>query len=306
MNYAALDACVRELRNEMVDFTSELVAIASENPPGSAYPECVRAIASRLRALDLPCEVVTYRPRKGVRDGSGAAVVLSSVGTGKRTLYFSGHYDVVPVTTPGQCTPVAPRPHALRARGGGHEGRPGLHAVRGRCPAATARAIGRTCRPRVRARRGNGRPTRLGVPGGHQAAGHEWHRDAHAGAHERRRLEREPGCAHRARDRARTRGACRAASSGTKRVRGRHTCRGRSPAAGATGRTATDALPGDAGCGTALADADRRPSRCGLELQRRAWPLRVHGRSADESRRGLSKRSAGRCSRCSTRRDVPA
>jgi succinyl-diaminopimelate desuccinylase len=32
--------------------------------------------------------------------------VLSSVGTGRRTLYFSGHYDVVPVTTPGQCAPV--------------------------------------------------------------------------------------------------------------------------------------------------------------------------------------------------------
>ena len=64
MNFAALDACVRGLRNEMVDFTSELVAIASENPPGTAYPECVRAIASRLRALDLPCEVVKYRPRR--------------------------------------------------------------------------------------------------------------------------------------------------------------------------------------------------------------------------------------------------
>jgi succinyl-diaminopimelate desuccinylase len=116
MNFAALDACARELRNEMVDFTSELVAIASENPPGSAYPECVRAIASRVRALDLPCEVVKYRPRKDVRDESGAAVVLSSVGTGKRTLYFSGHYDVVPVTTPGQCTPVA-RGRTLFGRG---------------------------------------------------------------------------------------------------------------------------------------------------------------------------------------------
>ena len=106
MNFVELDACVRSLRNEMIDFTSELVAIASENPPGQGYPECVRAIESRLRALDLPCEVVKYRPTKGTRDDSGAAVVLSGVGTGQRTLYFSGHYDVVPVTTPGQCTPV--------------------------------------------------------------------------------------------------------------------------------------------------------------------------------------------------------
>jgi succinyl-diaminopimelate desuccinylase len=106
MNFTDLDACVRSLRSEMIAFTSELVAIASENPPGRAYPDCVRAIESRLRALGLPCEIVKYRPAKGTRDDSGAAVVLSSVGTGRRTLYFSGHYDVVPVTTAGQCTPV--------------------------------------------------------------------------------------------------------------------------------------------------------------------------------------------------------
>jgi succinyl-diaminopimelate desuccinylase len=116
MNFTDLDECVRSLRPEMVDFTSELVAIASENPPGLAYPDCVRAIESRLRALDLPCQIVKYRPAKGARDDSGAAVVSSHVGTGRRTLYFSGHYDVVPVTTPGQCTPVL-RGRTLFGRG---------------------------------------------------------------------------------------------------------------------------------------------------------------------------------------------
>jgi succinyl-diaminopimelate desuccinylase len=100
----------------MIDFTTELIAIASENPPGTAYPECVRAIESRLRALDLPCEVIEYRPKKGLRDESGSAVVLSRVGPGERALYFSGHYDVVPVTTPGQCKPVL-RGHTLFGRG---------------------------------------------------------------------------------------------------------------------------------------------------------------------------------------------
>lgn len=111
-----LDECVGNLREEMIDFTRELVAVASENPPGSGYPECVRVIASRLRALDLPCERVAFRPRSGPRDKSGAAVVLSSVGSGTRTLYFSGHYDVVPVTTPGQCTPLL-RGRTLFGRG---------------------------------------------------------------------------------------------------------------------------------------------------------------------------------------------
>jgi len=69
-----LDACVRSMRNEMIEFTRELVAIASENPPGNAYPDCVRAIASRLGALDLPCDIVKYRPPQGTRDDSGAAV----------------------------------------------------------------------------------------------------------------------------------------------------------------------------------------------------------------------------------------
>jgi acetylornithine deacetylase/succinyl-diaminopimelate desuccinylase family protein len=116
MTFEQLDDCVRGLRNEMIDFTSELVGIASENPPGSAYPECVRAIEARLRALGLPSEVVKYAARQGPRDDSGAAVVLSSVGTGKRTLYFSGHYDVVPVTRPGQCAPVL-RGNTLFGRG---------------------------------------------------------------------------------------------------------------------------------------------------------------------------------------------
>jgi succinyl-diaminopimelate desuccinylase len=116
MNFTDLDECVRSLRPEMVDFTSELVAIASENPPGLAYADCVRAIESRLRALDLPCQIVKYRPAKGARDDSDAAVVSSHVGTGRRTLYFSGHYDVVPVTTPGQCTPVL-RGRTLFGRG---------------------------------------------------------------------------------------------------------------------------------------------------------------------------------------------
>jgi acetylornithine deacetylase/succinyl-diaminopimelate desuccinylase family protein len=106
MTFAHLDSQVRQLRSGMIDFTTELVAIASENPPGAAYPECVRAIASRLSALDLPCDIIEFQPRTGHRDRSGAAVVVSRVGDGTRALYFSGHYDVVPVTTPGQCKPV--------------------------------------------------------------------------------------------------------------------------------------------------------------------------------------------------------
>lgn len=111
-----LDACVRDLRGDILAFTTELVAIATENPPGVRYAECVRAIESRLRALGLPRARIAFHERRGARDTSGAAIVLSHVGTGARTLYFSGHYDVVPETTPGQCTPVQ-RGKALFGRG---------------------------------------------------------------------------------------------------------------------------------------------------------------------------------------------
>jgi len=100
---ARLDACVRGLSSEIVAFTEALVNVASENPPGVAYGECVRLIETHLRGLGLPVERVPFRPRRGRGDGSEAAVVLSGVGTGRRTLYFSGHYDVVPVSRPGQC-----------------------------------------------------------------------------------------------------------------------------------------------------------------------------------------------------------
>jgi succinyl-diaminopimelate desuccinylase len=114
--YQRLDARVRELRDEMIDFTSELVAIASENPPGAEYSKCARLIESRLRTLGFPSERVPYRAQRGVRDESDAVVVMSAFGSGTRTLYFSGHYDVVPATTPGQCTPVR-RGNTLFGRG---------------------------------------------------------------------------------------------------------------------------------------------------------------------------------------------
>jgi hypothetical protein len=89
----------------MIDFTSELAGIASENPPGSAYPECV----SHRRAPALARRAVC-------------------VGTGERTLYFSGHYDVVPDVMPagpehsierlGQNTDVIAKPVLATKRTG--------------------------------------------------------------------------------------------------------------------------------------------------------------------------------------------
>ena len=96
----ATDALVagirRQLRRDtpsLVDFALEMMRIPTENPPGAAYARCARLIASRLRELGLSTRVVDPT-------GSGPSVV-GTFGDGKRALYFSGHYDVVPAQAYG-------------------------------------------------------------------------------------------------------------------------------------------------------------------------------------------------------------
>jgi succinyl-diaminopimelate desuccinylase len=84
---------VRSHREEMIALTRELVAIPSENPPGNCYAETVRLLSMRLRELGFTDTRI---------EGD---CVLSLVGEGERTLYFSGHYDVVPAQSRSQFEP---------------------------------------------------------------------------------------------------------------------------------------------------------------------------------------------------------
>jgi len=109
---AVLQALVAHAE-EMVDFASRLIAIPTENPPGREYAVCVEAIAGELWRIGLPAEVLDVPaagppatnpdPTSGrpaaqwVRSGHGAA--------GARTLWFHGHYDVVPAQDPRQFLP---------------------------------------------------------------------------------------------------------------------------------------------------------------------------------------------------------
>jgi succinyl-diaminopimelate desuccinylase len=77
----------------MLDLTKRLIAIASENPPGNHYEECACILFDELVRLGFD----DVR-----REGS---CVLASAGTGPRTLYFSGHYDVVPAQSRDQFQP---------------------------------------------------------------------------------------------------------------------------------------------------------------------------------------------------------
>jgi acetylornithine deacetylase/succinyl-diaminopimelate desuccinylase family protein len=88
-------------KGEILMFTQDLIEIASENPPGNHYRECVDRIRAELVRLALEPRVIeapgfSERPRYNL---------LSFHGNGQRTLYFHGHYDVVPAQRREQFTP---------------------------------------------------------------------------------------------------------------------------------------------------------------------------------------------------------
>jgi acetylornithine deacetylase/succinyl-diaminopimelate desuccinylase-like protein len=91
----SLVSCLRGRLSEqaMLDLAKRLIAIPSENPPGNHYEECIRILIEELTRLGFD----------GVkREG---ACILAFAGTGPRTLYFSGHYDVVPAQRRDQFQP---------------------------------------------------------------------------------------------------------------------------------------------------------------------------------------------------------
>ena len=93
LNDALTEAIARD-RDAMVELTRELVAIPTENPPGLHYHDAIALLKSHLRALE-------FEETWAVGD-----CVLSFVGRGTRTLYWSGHYDVVPAQRRDQFTPA--------------------------------------------------------------------------------------------------------------------------------------------------------------------------------------------------------
>ena len=97
INESVRDALMTTLaadRGAMVALTRELVAIPTENPPGVHYADAIELLTTRLRELGFEDTRV---------EGD---CVMSFVGRGARTVYFSGHYDVVPAQRRDQFTPT--------------------------------------------------------------------------------------------------------------------------------------------------------------------------------------------------------
>src|SRR6267378_1701197 len=108
-------AWLRQREDEMAALLAELVAIPTENPPGKNYRACADLLEIRLRESGLDCECLA--PEDSKKDPDDAPVcLLASYGRGERTLYFHGHYDVVPAQSPEQFQPVR-KEHFLFGRG---------------------------------------------------------------------------------------------------------------------------------------------------------------------------------------------
>lgn len=95
---------VSSYQDEIVEFTSELVSIPTENPPGRAYKECIKVIARKLREIGLAYEILEVPGEVG-HDPYPCFCLLGSWGKGEKTLYFHGHYDVVPASSKSQFSP---------------------------------------------------------------------------------------------------------------------------------------------------------------------------------------------------------
>jgi acetylornithine deacetylase/succinyl-diaminopimelate desuccinylase family protein len=99
-------------RGEMAAWTRELVRIPTENPPGQNYRACAEALVRMIRTAGLSATIAKIPPPKRLPVPAHTAAssqprywVGARLGRGQRALYFHGHYDVVPASSPAQFHP---------------------------------------------------------------------------------------------------------------------------------------------------------------------------------------------------------
>jgi succinyl-diaminopimelate desuccinylase len=111
----SLKAWLQEHEDEMAALLSELIAIPTENPPGRNYGACVDLLEKRLLAAGLEYKRIEA-PSPNKQSTEPLASLFAGYGSGDRTLYFHGHYDVVPAQSQEQFQPVR-KEHFLFGRG---------------------------------------------------------------------------------------------------------------------------------------------------------------------------------------------
>lgn len=106
-------AAVDDARDEIVDFTRELIRIPTVNPPGEHYEVCARTLGDRLERLGFDVE---YYPADGRPEHTARYPRINVVGLrrglkDRPLLHLNGHLDVVP---PGAGWSVDPFEAAVR------------------------------------------------------------------------------------------------------------------------------------------------------------------------------------------------
>ncbi len=86
----------------MAALLEQLVAIDTENPPGRGLGQCGRVLRDAMERIGLAPELIEVAPHRDLED---PCVVRAGVGDGPRTIYFHGHFDVVPAQDPAQFRP---------------------------------------------------------------------------------------------------------------------------------------------------------------------------------------------------------
>ncbi len=99
----------------MARAVAELVAIPSENPPGENYRLVATILENYIRRFGFAFK--RLQPKTKARNlKESPACLLGEYGRGERTLYFHGHYDVVPAQSVEQFKPMRNK-HFLFGRG---------------------------------------------------------------------------------------------------------------------------------------------------------------------------------------------
>jgi acetylornithine deacetylase/succinyl-diaminopimelate desuccinylase family protein len=94
---ARIKAVVAGEREAITSTLAELIAIPTENPPGTSYRECADFLSRLLGGWGIEHQVFTVPHGDHPRFS-----IVGSYGAGEPGLHFHGHYDVVSAQSPDQ------------------------------------------------------------------------------------------------------------------------------------------------------------------------------------------------------------
>lgn len=88
---------VERARDELVDFTRDLIRIPTVNPPGDVYRDCAEAIGAFLASNGMAVEYIEAEGRpEHTATHPRVNVVGRTEGQGGPAIHLNGHFDVVP------------------------------------------------------------------------------------------------------------------------------------------------------------------------------------------------------------------